>query len=171
MDLITRRALVLNATYEPLSIISARRAVVLVLRDKADIVEETEETWHADLSTYDVPSVLRLRNYVKVPYTRRVPLTRNAVFARDHHKCQYCRGPAESLDHVIPKARGGAHTWANVVACCRRCNVRKGSRLPADIGFKLAKTPAAPTYQGWLYSTIDRFRDPRWEPYLFANTA
>ena len=167
----TSRALVLNATYEPLSIVSARRAVVLILRDKADMVEDAAEIWHAEARAFDVPSVVRLRNYVKVPYTRRVPLTRNAVFARDHHRCQYCRGPAESLDHVIPKAKGGEHTWENVVACCRRCNLRKGSRLPADVGFKLAKAPTTPTYQGWLYSTIGRVQDPRWEPYLLAASA
>ena len=167
----TDRALVLNATYEPLSIVSARRAVVLIFRAKADMVEEAAETWHAERRTFEVPSVVRLRNYVKVPYTRRVPLTRNAVFARDNHRCQYCRAPAESLDHVIPKARGGEHSWENVVACCRRCNIRKGSRLPANVGFKLAKTPSTPTYQGWLNSTIGRVQDPRWEPYLLAASA
>ncbi len=165
------RALVLNATYEPLSIVTSRRAVVLVLCNKADLVEDTDEVWHAEVRRFEVPSVVRLRTYVKVPYTRRVPLTRNAVFARDSHRCQYCRAPAESLDHVIPKAHGGQHTWENVVACCRRCNIRKGSRLPADVGFKLARTPSAPTYQGWLYSTIGRIQDPRWAPYLLANTA
>ena len=167
----TRRALVLNATYEPLSIVSARRAVVLIIRDKADMVEESAVTWHAEARSFDVPSVVRLRSYVKVPYTRRVPLTRNAVFARDNHRCQYCRGPAESLDHVIPRARGGGHTWENVVACCRRCNIRKGSRLPADVGFKLAKTPGAPTYQGWLFATLGRVQDPAWAPYLLADSA
>jgi len=167
----TRRALVLNATYEPLSIVSARRALVLIIRDKADMVEESPDTWHAEVRSFEVPSVVRLRSYVKVPYTRRVPLTRNAVFARDKHRCQYCRGPAESLDHVIPRAKGGGHTWENVVACCRRCNIRKGSRLPADIGFKLAKSPTAPTYQGWLFATLGRVQDPAWAPYLLADSA
>ncbi len=167
----TRRALVLNATYEPLSIVSARRALVLIIRDKADMVEESPETWHAEVAAFEVPSVVRLRNYVKVPYTRQVPLTRNAVFARDNHRCQYCRAPAESLDHVIPKAKGGTHTWDNVVACCRRCNIRKGSRLPADIGFKLARTPSTPSYQGWLFSTLGRSQDPAWAPYLLADSA
>ena len=166
-----RRALVLNATYEPLSIVTSRRAVVLVLRNKADLVEDADEIWHSEVVQFEVPSVVRLRSYVKVPYTRRVPLTRNAVFARDNHRCQYCRAPAESLDHVIPKANGGQHTWENVVACCRRCNIRKGSRLPAAVGFKLARAPSTPTYQGWLYSTIGRVQDPRWAPYLLADTA
>lgn len=166
-----QRALILNATYEPLSIVTARRAVVLVLRQKADVVEGSEVAWFAERDVFEVPSVVRLRSFVKVPYMRRVPLTRNAVFARDSHRCQYCLGAAESLDHVIPKARGGTHTWENVVACCRRCNIRKGSRLPAEVGFKLARTPVAPSYRGWLNSTLGRSQDPRWAQYLLADSA
>lgn len=165
------RALVLNATYEPLSIVSSRRAVVLVLRDKADTVAPADVTWHAADRSFEVPSVVRLRNYVKVPYNRRVPLTRTAVFARDGNRCQYCRAPAESLDHVIPKAGGGEHSWENVVACCRRCNMRKGDRLPHEAGLKLTRTPSTPNYQGWLYAALGRSRDPRWVPYLLAEPA
>ncbi len=167
----TERALVLNATYEPLSIVSARRAVVLVLRAKADTVATADQIWHSAEHTFEVPSVVRLRDYVKVPYHRRVPLTRTAVFARDSHRCQYCRAPAESLDHVVPKAHGGKHTWENVVACCRRCNIRKGSRLPDQAGLKLKRTPATPSYQGWLYAALGKSRDPRWDPYLLAEPA
>lgn len=165
------RTLVLNATYEPLSIVSARRAVVLVLRSKADTLAVTDDYWHSAERTFEVPSVVRLRDYVKVPYHRRVPLTRTAVFARDSHRCQYCRAPAESLDHVVPKAHGGPHTWENVVACCRRCNIRKGNRLPHQAGLKLTRTPVTPTYQGWLYAALGKSRDPRWVPYLLAEPA
>lgn len=168
---LAERALVLNATYEPLSIVSARRAIVLVLRCKADTVAATNQVWRSADHRFEVPSVVRLRDYVKVPYHRRVPLTRTAVFARDHHRCQYCRSPAESLDHVVPKARGGEHTWENVVACCRRCNVRKGSRLPEQAGLKLTRTPVTPSYQGWLYAALSKSRDPQWVPYLLAEPA
>ncbi len=165
------RALVLNATYEPLSIVSARRAMVLVLRAKADTIAAAENMWRSADSQFVVPSVVRLRNYVKVPYHRRVPLTRAAVFARDNHHCQYCRGPAESLDHVVPRAQGGPHTWENVVACCRRCNMRKGSRLPDQAGLKLTRTPTTPSYQGWLYAALSKTREPHWAPYLVAQSA
>ena len=168
---LAERALVLNATYEPLSIVSARRAIVLVLRSKADTVAATDLVWRSADHKFEVPSVVRLRDYVKVPYHRRVPLTRTAVFARDHHRCQYCRSPAESLDHVVPKARGGKHTWENVVACCRRCNVRKGSRLPEQAGLKLNRTPVTPSYQGWLYAALSKTREPEWIPYLLAEPA
>ena len=167
----TERALVLNATYEPLSIVSARRAVVLVLRAKADTVAAADQMWHSAERTFEVPSVVRLRDYVKVPYHRRVPLTRRAVFARDSRRCQYCRAPAESLDHVVPKAHGGKHTWENVVACCRRCNIRKGSRLPDQAGLKLTRTPVTPSYHGWLYAALGKSRDPLWVPYLLAEPA
>ena len=117
---LAERALVLNATYEPLSIVSARRAVVLVLRAKADTVATADQLWRSAERTFEVPSVVRLRNYVKVPYHRRVPLTRTAVFARDSHRCQYCRAPAESLDHVVPKATAvnmpGRTWWHAAVA-------------------------------------------------------
>ena len=162
------RALVLNATYEPLSVVSARRAVVLVLRAKAETVAAADRTWRTTERAFEVPAVVRLRNYVKVPYHRRVPLTRTAVFARDGHRCQYCTAPAESLDHVVPKSNGGKHTWENVVACCRRCNMRKGNRLPRQAGLKLTRTPTTPSYQGWLYAALGKSRDPRWAPYLLA---
>ncbi len=167
----SERALVLNTTYEPLSIVSSRRALVLVMRARADVLEAAEHRWYSAEQTFAVPSVIRLRNYVKVPYHRRVPLTRRAVFARDGHRCQYCRAPAESLDHVVPKAKGGEHTWENVVACCRRCNIRKGSRLPDQAGLKLTRSPVTPTYQGWLYSALGTSRDPSWIPYLLAEPA
>lgn len=160
------RALVLNATYEPLSVVSARRAVVLVLRDKADPVEVSGDTWRTASSRIDVPSVLRLRHFVKVPYLRRVPLTRKAVFARDDHRCQYCGSAAESLDHVTPRSKGGAHTWDNVVACCRRCNTRKGSRTPAQSGLSLARHPTLPSRHGWVYAKVGRTVDPLWHAYL-----
>jgi len=165
------RSLVLNATYEPLSIVSARRAVVLVLREKADILETQDSVWHAEHLSVPVPSVVRLLRYIRVPYGRRVPLTKRAVFARDGHHCQYCNGPAENLDHVLPRALGGAHTWENVVACCRVCNLRKGNRLPADAGLALRVVPRSPQPGSFLYAHAGTSADPRWERYLLAQPA
>src|SRR5437764_10300403 len=102
-------ALVLNATYEPLCVVSNRRAVVLVLADKAVPVESTGRALHSERIVVEVPSVVRLVRFVRVPYRNHVPLTRRAVFARDGGRCVYCSGPATSLDHVIPKSRGGEH--------------------------------------------------------------
>jgi 5-methylcytosine-specific restriction endonuclease McrA len=165
------RALVLNATYEPLSVISARRAVVLVLREKAELVEPQDAVWRSERLEIKVPSVVRLVRYVRVPYARRVPLTRRAVFARDDHRCQYCDGPAENLDHVLPRARGGMHTWDNVVACCRPCNLRKGSRLPGEVGLELRRVPRPPNRGRWLYAHAGPGADPTWQRYLLAESA
>lgn len=163
------RALVLNASYEPLSVVATRRAVVLVLRGRASLVVARDEMWVSERQSVTVPSVVRLTNFVKVPYRRTVPVTRRAVFGRDSHTCQYCGGPAESLDHVLPRSRGGAHSWDNVVACCRACNIRKGDRLPGEAGFELRVRPQAPRQYAWIYASAGYSLDPAWDPYLKAG--
>ncbi|MDH5373986.1 MAG: HNH endonuclease [Acidimicrobiia bacterium] len=169
MEVRVPRALVLNTTYEPVSVVSTRRAVVLVLNHKASVVAAGRECFHSERTTIEVPSVVRLVRYVKVPYHRRVPPTRRAVLARDAHICQYCEAPAESIDHVLPRSRGGVNDWENVVACCRRCNVRKGDRLPHEIGFQLARAPKSPWRFGWVYASAGPSVDPHWLQYLAAS--
>ncbi|MGH8874184.1 MAG: HNH endonuclease, partial [Acidimicrobiia bacterium] len=164
-------ALVLNATYEPLSVVTGRRAVVLVLRGRAAMVEAAEQTWRAEHVALPVPSVVRLTKFVRVPHQRITPVTRRAVFGRDDHRCQYCGAPAESLDHVLPRSRGGGHTWENVVACCRRCNLRKGDRLPSEVGLSLIRRPLRPHRYGWVYARAGTALDPRWHVYLLAESA
>src|SRR5215208_5618312 len=137
-------ALVLNATYEPLGVVSARRAVVLVLGDKADVLHASGDEMHSEHLSVPVPSVIRLRYFVKVPFARRAALNRRAVFARDGSRCQYCTAPAESIDHVVPRSRGGEHTWENVVAACRPCNARKRDRLLSETTMRLRRMPRAP---------------------------
>jgi len=160
------RALILNATYEPLSIVSARRAIVLVLRQKAVVLEESGTVWRSEHSSFQLPSVIRLKTYVKVPYARRVALNRRAVFARDDHACQYCGTGAENLDHVLPRSRGGPHTWENVVAACRRCNLRKGDRTPVEAGMPLRSEPQVPRRHGWVLVNLGAPPHPSWQPYL-----
>lgn len=159
------RALVLNATYEPLSVISIRRAVVLVLKEKAEIVHEGDDVLRSERVSVPVPTVIRLRRFVRVPYRARVPLTRRAVFVRDGHHCQYCGAAAESIDHVVPTSRGGAHEWENVVACCRRCNAAKEDRLVHETHLRLRHRPVAPKQTMWIVVAVGRV-DPSWEPYL-----
>ena len=130
----TRRALVLNATFEPLGIVSSRRALQLVLGTKAETVHSTERVFHSEKIAVREPSVVRLVRYVHVPHHYRVAVNRRTVFARDGSRCQYCGAAAENLDHVIPRSKGGPHTWENVVAACRRCNTRKEDRLPHEAG-------------------------------------
>lgn len=166
----TRRALVLNASYEPIGVVSGRRAVILALAEKVDVLAESDTTLaSADLKVA-VPSVIRLRYYVKVPFKRTAPLNRRAVFARDGGLCQYCGKAAESIDHVIPRSRGGQHVWENVVACCRRCNTFKSDRLLKDCPLTLRSTPGAPTQYTWLKVAAGTI-PPDWNQYLDRWTA
>jgi 5-methylcytosine-specific restriction endonuclease McrA len=157
------RALVLNATDAPLAVVPARRAVVLVLKDKADVVQTNGMVFHAERIVMEAPSVVRLRRFVRVPYRAHAPLTRRAVFARDAWACQYCGAQAENLDHVIPRSRGGEHRWENVVAACRRCNAKKEDRTPVEAGFRLARAPFAP--RDGFHLTLGH-PEPGWDAYL-----
>ena len=159
------RALVLNASFEPLCVVSTRRALVLVLDDKAELLHAGDGAFHSQRASYPEPSVVRLSYYVKVPYQARIALNRRAVFARDGHRCQYCGATAENIDHVIPRSRGGPHTWENVVAACRPCNSRKQDRFLEDSGMKLRRPPCPPRQRSWILVATDSVR-PDWEPYL-----
>lgn len=158
-------SLVLNASFEPLCVVPGRRAVVLLLTAKAVAVEEGDVTLHSERAAVTVPVVVKLTRYVKVPYAATVPLTRRAVFARDGGRCQYCSAPATSLDHVVPRSRGGQHTWENVVSACARCNHVKADRAISDLGWRLRRQPVAPSGPAWRVVGLRR-PDPRWRPFL-----
>jgi 5-methylcytosine-specific restriction endonuclease McrA len=159
------RALVLNASYEPLCVVSCRRALVLVMSEKAELIHSTENIYRSERRTVPEPSVVRLCYYVKVPYQARVALNRRAVFARDKNQCQYCGAAAENIDHVIPRSKGGLHTWENVVAACRPCNARKQDRYLHETSFELRRKPMAPRERTWIMVANGQAR-PDWEPYL-----
>jgi 5-methylcytosine-specific restriction endonuclease McrA len=158
-------ALVLNATYEPIGVVPGRRALLLVLAAKAIAVEDSETLLHSASAALALPAVVRLTRFVKIPYRSTVPLTRRGVFLRDGGRCVYCEAPATSLDHVIPRSRGGDHCWENVVSCCRRCNHVKADRTVAELGWRLRRPPRAPTRVAWRILGTGR-SDPRWIPYL-----
>lgn len=159
------RALVLNASYEPLCVLSLRRAVVLVLKSKAEILHEGDGAFRAERIRVPVPSVIRLVHLVRVPFRARIALSRRSVFVRDHHRCQYCGGAAENLDHVVPRSRGGQHVWENVVASCRRCNATKEDRLLAESGLTLQRAPITPHDGVWIVAVAGTL-EPAWETYL-----
>ena len=158
-------SLVLNATYEPLGVVPARRAVVLVLADKAEVIHHNGEVFHSERLEIEVPSVIRLRYFVRVPYQRRAPLSRRAIFLRDGGRCQYCGKRAESIDHVVPRSRGGQHTWENVVAACSRCNSAKRDHLLGDTHLRLRRLPEAPRHLNWVVVTVGHVPE-HWEQYL-----
>lgn len=160
-----RSALVLNATYEPLSIVSPHRAVCLVLCGKAEIIEDDGTTIRSERVDIASPLVIKLRYMVKVPYKRSAALSRRAVFARDGHRCAYCGSHADSIDHVVPRSRGGKNVWENVIAACRPCNLRKRDRTPEEAGMTLNTMPLAPRELSWITFAVGRVPD-KWKPYL-----
>ena len=158
-------ALVLNATYEPLCVVPARRALLLVLMRKAISVEDSDLVLHSSSIQLRAPAVVRLIRYVRIPYRGPVPLTRRAVFARDGGRCVYCGVPATSIDHVVPRSRGGEHVWENVVAACRPCNTAKRDRLLSETSMTLRRRPTAPRALTWISVAVGSV-PTHWEPYL-----
>ncbi len=166
---IDHSALVLNQNYEPLNVCSVRRAFVLVYRGKAEVLHGAENGIRGVERSFYRPSVIRLRRYVRRPQPR-LRLTRREVFARDHHRCQYCgRSDSElTLDHVLPRHRGGRHEWDNVVAACQRCNHRKAARTPREAGMRLIQKPVRPaaTIATMFGHYVHRYRE--WHPFLLG---
>ncbi len=163
-----RRVLLLNATFEPLTALPLRRAVVLVMCGKAEVVhgDPGGTELHSAKVSLPVPSVIRLSTYVRVPYRAKVPLTRAGLMHRDRYRCAYCGGRAETIDHVVPRSRGGPHSWTNCVACCAKCNHRKADRLLSEIGWRLRIVPRAPHGPHWRLLAHSKEADPLWRPYL-----
>ena len=162
------RVLLLNATYEPLQLVTARRAVVLVLGERAEVVapRSDEAVFRSPRAATPVPSIVKLRHFVRVPFrATQPPLSRRAVLLRDRHRCAYCQGHADTIDHVVPRSRGGRHEWANVVAACKRHNLQKGDRFLEEIGWELPFEPAAPAGLLWRWRHLGEV-DPLWAPYL-----
>ena len=158
-------ALLLNATYEPLCVVSVRRAAILVLSGKAVCVADGDGVLHSSRHQVPVPLVARLTRFVRVPYRTHVGLSRRAIFARDNGRCVYCAGNAETIDHVHPRSKGGRHAWENVVAACARCNHLKGDKLLGELGWRLPMPPMAPHGAAWRVLG-HRTPDPRWAAWL-----
>jgi len=164
------RTLVLNAGYEPLAVVSFKRALVLVMNEKASVVsEDATDPVRSATHEWARPTVIILRNYVRVP-GRRVPVSRRGVLRRDGYRCAYCGASATTIDHVEPKSRGGADSWENLVACCLKCNNVKGDRTPAEMGWRLRVRPKAPHGPTWLVRGTERAH-PCWEEYLDPTAA
>lgn len=160
------RTLVLNAGFEPLSVVSFRRAMVLVMNARASVLEKDHHhPVRTIMGEFERPTVIVLNRYVRLPHGRSVPVSRRGVLRRDNHRCGYCQQSASTIDHVIPRSRGGGDTWENLVACCLKCNNNKGDRTPGEMGWSLRQPPKAPYGTAWLVRGIER-PQPHWEEYL-----
>jgi 5-methylcytosine-specific restriction endonuclease McrA len=164
------RVLVLNASFEPINVCTVRRAAVLILKDRAEILERADWSLHAENLTLPRPVVIRLVTYVNIPRdAHRRKITRRAVFARDRWTCQYCGHERGNLtvDHVIPRSRGGSSSWENIVTCCAPCNRRKGNRLPGQVNMTPRRKPKAPNPTIFIHVATPSIPSA-WEQYLVA---
>ncbi len=165
------KVLVLNTTYEPLNVCSPRRALVLLLKQRAEVLEYSDRTLRSEHEQFRVPYVIKLREYVSVPRGKSRRISRRALFARDRHRCQYCGAARQlTIDHVLPRSKGGTHTWDNVVTSCASCNLRKGDRTPAAANMRLARPPRPPSASSFVYMYADDIHDS-WLPYIEPATA
>ena len=159
--------LVLNASYEPLNVTSVRRAHVLVFKGKAEVLEELDQPLRSATDTYPWPHVIRLVRYVRVPRAVQRKISRRALFARDGWRCVYCgtTNGRLTLDHVVPRSRGGDSVWENVVTSCGPCNLRKGDRLLEEASMSLPRPPRAPAPVLFIRLATQRVPDS-WRQYL-----
>lgn len=165
------KALVLNQDYSPISICSVQRAFVLVFLEKVEMITSFNGSkFHSVGAEYPIPAVIRLQRYINIPY-KSVELTRNNVFRRDNFNCQYCGGDSElSLDHLIPRSKGGKTNWKNLVTACKTCNSIKGDSTPEAAGMTLKTLPFKPSYVMFLRD-FSGYRFDEWSPFLGARTA
>lgn len=164
------RTLVLNAGYEPLAVVTFRRALILVLAGKASVIAEGDEPVVSPREILGRPSVILLNRYIRLPYNKSAPVSRRGVLRRDEHRCAYCGKAATTVDHVQPKSRGGAESWENLVACCLRCNNAKSDRTLAEMGWKLRATPQPPHSGHWQIKELDK-PTPEWTAFLSPAAA
>jgi 5-methylcytosine-specific restriction endonuclease McrA len=159
----------LNATFEPINVCTVRRAVVLLLKAKAEVIERSEAQLHSATHTIPRPMVIRLVTYVHIPRdTHRRKITRRAVFARDNWTCQYCGARSNlTVDHVVPRSKGGSSNWENIVASCAPCNRRKGNALPRQAGMHLLKQPKTPNPNVFIHVASPTI-PAAWRAYLAA---
>jgi 5-methylcytosine-specific restriction endonuclease McrA len=163
------KVLLLNGNYEPLSICSVQKAIVLLFMEKADLVHAAEgKVVRSARSHMDYPSVIRLSSYIHIPF-KKVILSRKNILRRDGHQCQYCGARTGlTVDHIQPRSRGGEDSWENLTTACLRCNNRKGDRTPDEAHMKVKKRPVRPNHVVFLRQYVGKI-DKGWEPYLFMH--
>ena len=161
-----RKVLLLNYSYEPIMVISVKKALIMYLLNKADIIEKSNKSIRSLYLTIPIPYVIKLRKYL---YIRPMPLalTRRNVFKRDGGVCQYCGSHASSMtiDHIVPRDKGGKDSWTNLVTACKKCNIYKGNYLLRERNMKLSKKPAQPSYLFHLQKY--KYKHSTWNQYIY----
>jgi 5-methylcytosine-specific restriction endonuclease McrA len=161
-----RQVLVLNSTYEPVNVCSTRRALVLLLKGRAESLETAAAVIHSERATYPWPVVIRLNEYAHVPRPDRRRVSRRTIMARDGFRCQYCGSTRHlTIDHVVPRSRGGLNSWDNVITSCAACNVQKGASLLSEVDMAPSRMPRPPV-SGDFVLAAQRVVPEAWRPYL-----
>ncbi|HDP97819.1 MAG TPA: HNH endonuclease [bacterium] len=161
--------LVLNQSFQPMSVTNVKKAIILLYLGKAEIVEKNCEYVHSVNAQYPLPSIVRLTRYIHVP-RKRIILSRKNILKRDNNQCQYCgkKTVPLTIDHVIPRVRGGRDSWENLVCACVKCNNKKGNQTPEEAGLRLLQNPQRPNHIFFIRYTVGSV-DQRWKPYLYMN--
>ena len=170
-DSLTRRVLVLNQSYEPLMVIGAKRAIVSILSDKTECVANYSDVIRSQSFSMSLPSIVRVKKYVRF-FRNDVVLNRVNILKRDDFTCQYCskRSSSMTVDHIIPRNKGGKDTWINLVAACGRCNTKKGDSLLEKIDMELLKKPKKPNYLFYFKQYINKDVQDSWKEYLYMRS-
>ncbi len=171
MPLQRSKVLVLNSSYEPLTVCNAQKALVLLFGGKAvPVAHHPERVVHTFSRTYPLPTIVRLSVFVRIPF-RRIMLNRKNIFLRDNFRCQYCgkTGAPMTIDHILPRSRGGESTWENLITACPRCNTVKGDRTPREAGMLLLKQPIKPNHLILFTQYLSPLVKEDWKPYLYMS--
>ncbi len=164
------KVLILNQSYEPLTICNIKKAIILIYLGKAELVlDDSRKNVRSVSRQYPWPSIIRLSNFIRVPY-KRVVLTRKNILRRDSYKCSYCgRGDLPlTIDHIIPKSKGGSDSWENLVCACTSCNNKKGDRTPEEADMMLRNRPFKPSHIMFIKNVVGKL-DESWKPYLYLS--
>ena len=166
---INKKVLLLNNSYEPIQIIGGKKAIVMILLEKVDLIEKTNSFIRSEKLKLNFPSVIKLKTYVFIKI-KSIPLTRGNIISRDNNMCQYCGKKSRSMtiDHIIPKDKSGKDTWTNLVSACENCNLKKGNRLLSQTNMTLLSKPKKPSHIYHMQKLV-RNDNKSWKPYLFMN--
>ena len=168
-DLLNRAVLVLNANYAPMMVCTAKRAICLDVLNKIDVLANYEEKVNSPSITFNLPSVIKIRDFVKYDNLS-VDLSRKNILSRDEHFCQYCgdKNSPLTIDHILPKGRGGQDSWENLVTACKPCNQKKGDKTPEEANMQLKRKPKRPNRLHYFYKYVNE-KQKEWKPYLFME--
>ena len=167
-DKLSKKVLLLNSSYEPLSIINSKKALIMLITQKVDYIEKSNYFVHSQDIIFVIPRIVKLKTYIFLQH-RRISLTRKNIFKRDKNKCQYCgkTNAMLTIDHIIPKNKGGNDTWENLVSACKKCNLNKGNTLLKDTNMSLIQKPKKPHYLFYMQDYVDNKEYKSWKPYLY----